>query len=162
MVSFGEVPHGARAVEFPIRPQEYDMGFASFLEDVLLRAAENGFDIGAASPPVSSMTDGSRSADSKDAVPTTRRRRKTVHLKGEEARRFILIHLGGAKEIAYLRIIQNRTGRVVQEFPYRERAEVEGCLSRVEATHPGAFRLVIVKRLEIPEARTQAAPGTLG
>lgn len=126
------------------------MGFASYHEDILLRAAENGFDAGAARLATDPVP-GVRPVESDDTVPATRRRPKTVHLYGEEARRFVLKHLGGAKEIAYLQVIESRNGYVVQEFPYRQRAEVEACLSRIEAKYPGVLRLVIVNRLEIPD-----------
>jgi hypothetical protein len=131
------------------------MGFASYFEDVSLRAAENGFDAGTARPSVGTSPD-NRPVDSDDTATAIRRRPKTIHLCGEEARRFILVHLGGAKEFAYLQVVETSTGRLVREFPYRQRAEVEACLARVEVEHPGALRLVIVKRLELPEQRVQS------
>jgi hypothetical protein len=131
------------------------MGFASYQEDILLRAAENGFDTGAAKP-VSGPVPGDGFTESNDVPSTTRRRLKTIHLHGEEARRFVLKHMCGAKEIAYLQVIETKTGNLVQEFPYRQRAEVEARLAQIEIKYPGTLRLRIVKRLEIPEDRVQS------
>jgi hypothetical protein len=47
-----------------------------------------------------------------------------------------------------LQIIQNRTGRVVEGFAYRHKAEAEQRLSALSAQHPGRYRLEIDKRYE--------------
>jgi len=130
------------------------MGFASYFEDVSLRAADNGINAGMLRAFIASP-DGNR-ADSEDSAQPARRRTKTIHLEGEDARRFILKHFCGAKEFAYVQVIETSTGHLVREFPYRRRAEVEARLAEVEAKHPGALRLVVVKRLEVPEQRVQA------
>lgn len=134
------------------------MGFASFHEDILLRAAESGFDAGAARLATNAAPR-CRPVELDAAPRKAPRRIQTFHLHGEEARRFILKTFGDAKEIAYLQVIETKTGRLVHEFPYRQRAEVEACLSRIEAQFPGVLRLLIVKRLELPENPVQAEPG---
>lgn len=131
------------------------MGFASYHEDILLRAAENGSDAGAVRPATSSAAGGP--SESSRATTTTRPKTRTVTLHGEAARRAALKFFG-AKEFAYLQVIETQTGRLVQEFPYRDLTEVKACLARIEAKHPGALRLVIAKRLELPEDRVQAEP----
>ncbi len=50
--------------------------------------------------------------------------------------------------IAYLRIIENGTYRIVEEFAYRRKAEAEQRLLAFQAEHPGKFRLEIDKRHE--------------
>lgn len=124
------------------------MGFASFFEDIMFRAVENGVDLAATIPTYDPFRDENVPAGDVASAPS-HTKPKITRLRGEEARLYFLRHLAGAKSFAYLHLVEAKTGRLLHEFPYRLRAEVEAKLAEVEETHPGLFRLVIVKRLEL-------------
>jgi hypothetical protein len=126
------------------------MGFASFFEDIMFRAAENGVDLGAAIPTYDPFREVDAS-EGADASQSTRAKPKTIRLRGEEARLYFLQHFAGARSFAYLHVVEAKTGRLLHEFPYRLLAEVKAKLAEVEEKHPGLLRLVIAKRLEIPQ-----------
>lgn len=128
------------------------MGFPSFFEDVMSRAVENGVDLGATIPTYNPFQDGNASFVDVTA-PTEPAKPKVIRLQGEEARRYVLEHQAGAKWFAYLHVVEGKTGRLLQEYPYRLLGEVKAKFAEVEGKHPGLLRLVIVKRLEIPEGR---------
>ncbi|MFM8273422.1 MAG: hypothetical protein ACKODX_14000 [Gemmata sp.] len=114
------------------------------------RAVENGVDLGAAIPTYNPFQDANVSWVDVPA-PTEPEKPKVIRLQGEEARQYVLEHYAGAKWFAYLHVVEGKTGRLLQEYPYRQLAEVKAKLAEVEGKHPGLLRLDIVKRLEIPE-----------
>lgn len=126
------------------------MGFPSFFEDIMSRAVENGVDFGAMIPTYNPLRD-SHACGSNEASQSADAKPKVLRLHGEEARQFYLEHCAGAKFFAYLHVVEAKTGRLLDEYPYRLRAEVEAKLAEVEGKHPGLLRLVVVKRLELPE-----------
>ncbi len=124
------------------------MGFASYLEDIVFRAVENGVDVASIPTfdPFSDSNDsGNTESQAADAKP------KVIRMRGEEARLYFLEHFAGGKFFAYLHVVEAKSGRLLQEYPYRLRLEVEAKLAEVDGKHPGVLRLVIVKRLELPE-----------
>ena len=126
------------------------MGFPSLFEDIMSRAVENGVVLGAMIPTYDPFRD-ANACGGTDASQTADVKPKVLRLRGEEARQYYLEHFAGAKFFAYLHVVEAKTGRLLDEYPYRLRAEVEARLAEVEGTHPGLLRLVIVKRLELPE-----------
>lgn len=133
------------------------MGFASYFEDIVFRAVENGVDVSAI--PTYDPFRNSNDPENTEASQAADAKPKVIRMHGEEARRYILEHDAGAKWIAYLHVVEGKTGRLLQEYPYRLRTEVEAKLAAVEGKHPGLLRLVIVKRLELPEG-TELDPFT--
>jgi hypothetical protein len=125
------------------------MGFASYFEDIVFRAVENGVDLAQIPTYDPFRDDGAPDGD--DASQPSHAKPKTTRLRGDEARQYFLQHCAGAKSFAYLHVVEAKTGRLLQEYPYRLRAEVEAKLAEVEKKHPGLLRLVIAKRLELPE-----------
>jgi hypothetical protein len=134
------------------------MGFPSFFEDIMARAVENGVDLGARIPTYDPFRYSSGSV-SDEASQRVDAKPKVIRMHDEEARRYLLEHDAGAKWFAYLHVVEGKTGRLLQEYPYRLRAEVEAKLAEVESKHPSLLRLVIVKRLELPEG-TKLDPWT--
>jgi hypothetical protein len=125
------------------------MGFASYHEDILLRAAENGFDAG-----VAGLAHGSGGGPvvSGKATRATRNRTIILDIKVEKDRREAIRALApGAKQIAYVQVFQTKTGDLVHEFPYRLLKEVKAYLLQIETQYPGALRHRIVTRMELPE-----------
>lgn len=81
------------------------MGLASYQEDILLRAAESGFDAGAVRP-ASAPAPESQIPENDVAAHATRQRTKTIHIPPGEGAGLRLLHLiGVAKPIAYLRTL---------------------------------------------------------
>jgi hypothetical protein len=125
------------------------MGFASYLEDIVFRAVENGVDVSAI-PTYDPFRDSNDPGNTEPSQPVDAKP-KVIRMHGEEARLYFLQHFAGGKFFAYLHVVEAKTGRLLQEYPYRLRTEVEAKLAEVEVKHPGVLRLVIVKRLELPE-----------
>ena len=125
------------------------MGFASYFEDIVFRAVENGVDV-AAIPTYDPFSDSNDSGNT-ETSQTANAKPKVIRMRGEEARLYFLEHFAGGKFFAYLHVVEAKTCRLLQEYPYRLLAEVEAKLAEVEGKHPGVLRLVIVKRLELPE-----------
>jgi hypothetical protein len=51
-----------------------------------------------------------------------------------------LVEIEDMKKMAYIQLVEVRTGSVIDEFPYPRRAEAEGRLRALEIQYPGQYK----------------------